>query len=262
MSHPLRPLGGPPLRTVFLDLGDTLMHIHPSVPELYLRSARDLGLDVDAIAVDRALVAGERYYQAALSSRRSFESSVAEARRFWHEYHALVVGELGVGPGSRREELAGALTERFWSPASWRAFPEVHEVLGRLHAAGIQLAVISNFTDALAAVCATHELDGYLDCLVASANVGAQKPDVAIFREALRRTGADPAASVHVGDSYLADVLGARASGITGVLIDRSRTGRPGMFDFTRGPAPSATAGVRLDCPVISDLTGLLSLLD
>src|SRR5215472_5687742 len=111
MSHPLRPHGGPPLRTVFLDLGDTLMHIHPSVPELYLRSARELGLDVDAIAVDRALVAGERHYQDALAARRSFESSVAEARRFWHEYHSLVVGELGVPSGDGRDGLASALTE-------------------------------------------------------------------------------------------------------------------------------------------------------
>lgn len=262
MTHLLRPQGGPPLRTVFLDLGDTLMHIHPSVPELYLRSARDLGLDVDAIAVDRALVAGERYYQDALAARLSFESSIVEARRFWHEYHSLVVGELGVAQGSRRDVLAHALTERFWSPSSWRTFPEVHDVLGRLHAAGLQLAVISNFTDALAAVCATHELDGYLDCLVASASVGAQKPDTAIFREALRRTGADPAASLHVGDSYLADVLGARASGIAGILIDRSRRGRPGMFDFTRAGASGTTAGVRLDCPVIADLTELLALVD
>jgi putative hydrolase of the HAD superfamily len=262
MRMPLRPAGGPPLRTVFLDLGDTLMYIHPSVPELYLGAARDLGLDVDAMAVSHALNAGERHYQGALRAGRTFESSVTEARAFWQEYHALVVGELGVAPGLRRDALAELLSGRFWSPASWRVFPEVHDVLGRLRTAGLQLAVISNFTDALAAVCATHELDGYFDCLIASVSVGAQKPDAAIFREALRRAEADPAASVHVGDNYLTDVLGARASGISAILLDRARRGRPAMYDFTRTVDAGDAAGVRLDCPVIGDLTELLALIE
>lgn len=258
---PLRSGGLPPLRTVFLDLGDTLMHIHPGVPELYLRDCLELGLPVDATVVDRALRAGERMYQEALRSGRAFESSMTEARAFWREYNELILADLGVAPGAERRRLADRLTANFWSPGAWMVFPEVHEVLGALRAAGLQLAVISNFTDALIAICATHGLDGYLDCLVASVTAGAQKPDVSIFREALRRTGADPASSVHVGDNYVADVLGARAAGISGILIDRSRSGRPGMFDFTRREGLGGTSGLRLDCPVIGDLRELLELI-
>jgi putative hydrolase of the HAD superfamily len=258
-SSRLRPPGAPRLRTVFLDLGDTLMHVHPDVPTLYLDMCLELGLSVDAVQVDRALRAGERMYRDALRSGRTFESSVAEARSFWQEYNEHVLGAMGVeGPLA---ELARRLSERFWAPQSWRAFPEVHEVLGALHGAGLQLAVISNFTDALLAVCRTHELDGYFDCIVASTTSGAQKPDVAIFREALRRTGADPASSIHVGDNYIADVLGARAAGIDAVLLDRSRGGGRGMFDFALRDGLGGTAGLRLDCPVISDLRGLLTLL-
>jgi len=157
--------------------------------------------------------------------------------------------------------LALQLTERFWHPHSWRTFPEVHEVLAALRARGLQLAIISNFTDALVALCETHELDGYFDVLVASAVTGAQKPDAGIFREALRRTGADPRASLHVGDNYVADILGARASGIGGVLVDRSRAGGKGMFDFALRDGIGGTSGVRLDCPVISDLRELLQML-
>jgi putative hydrolase of the HAD superfamily len=83
---------------------------------------------------------------------------------------------------------------------------------------------------------------------------------VAIFREALRRTGADPASSIHVGDNYIADVLGARAAGIDAILLDRSRGGGRGMFDFALRDGLGGTAGLRLDCPVISDLRGLLTL--
>ncbi len=258
---PLRPAGAPPLRTVFLDLGDTLMHIHPSVPELYLRDCLDLGLAVDAALVRRALHAGEVLYREALRTGRSFESSMAEAHAFWQEYNELILADLGVAGGADRERMARRLTANFWSPGAWQVFPEVHEVLTALQAAGLQLAIISNFTDTLVAICATHELDGYLDSLVISTTVGAQKPDVAIFREALRRTGADPDASVHVGDNYVADVLGARAAGITGILIDRSRGGRPGMFDFTRRDGLGGGGEVALDCPVVADLRELLVLI-
>ena len=255
---PLRPAGAPPLRTVFFDLGDTLMYVHPDVPTLYLQTCRELGIETTPEAMSDALHAGERMYRGALRAGRTFESSLEEARRFWQEYNELILAELGVEQD--RTAIARAFTERFWHPRSWRVFAEVHEVLTALRAAGLQLAVISNFTDALVAVCETHELDGYFDVLVASAAIGAQKPDAGIFREALRRTGADPAASLHVGDNYVADVLGARASGITGVLLDRSRAGVKGMFDFALRQGIGSTTEVQLDCPVIGDLRELLAL--
>ena len=245
---------------MFLDLGDTLMHIHPDVPSLYLAAARELGLDVTAADVDSALRVGERLYRDALRSGREFESSTADAQAFWHEYHEHILAALRVHDGARRERLAGALTERFWHPSAWRPFDEVLEVLAALHAAGLTLAVVSNFTDALHALCLEHDLVRHLDTVVASVHVGAQKPDVAIFREALRRTGGDPAASLMVGDNYVADVLGARAAGIDGVLVDRSRRGGRGMFDFALRDGIGGTAGVRLDCPVIADLRELLVL--
>jgi putative hydrolase of the HAD superfamily len=255
---PLRPPGAPPLRTVFFDLGDTLMHVHPDVPTLYLQTCAELGIACSAERMADALHAGERMYRGALRAGRTFESSLDEARRFWQEYNELILAEMGVEHD--RARLARQFTERFWHPTSWRAFSEVHEVLRALHGAGLQLAVISNFTDALVAVCETHELDGYFDVLVASAAIGAQKPDAGIFREALRRTGADPASSLHVGDNYVADILGARASGIAGVLLDRSLAGGRGMFDFALRDGIGGTTGVRLDCPVIADLRELLVL--
>jgi putative hydrolase of the HAD superfamily len=255
---PLRAHDAPPLRTLFFDLGDTLMHVHPDVPTLYLQTCHELGLEVTPEQMSDALHAGERMYRGALRAGRTFESSLEEARRFWQEYNELILAELGVEHD--RPRMARAFSDRFWHPRSWRVFPEVHEVLRALHDAGLQLAVISNFTDALVAVCETHELDGYFDVLVASAAIGSQKPDAGIFREALRRTGADPATSLHVGDNYVADILGARASGIAGVLLDRSLAGGRGMFDFALRDGIGGTSGVRLDCPVIADLRELLVL--
>ena len=48
----------------------------------------------------------------------------------------------------------------------------------------------------------------------------AEKPDRRIFEHALSVSGAEPETTLHVGDLYDADVLGARAAGIHPALID------------------------------------------
>ena len=65
-----------------------------------------------------------------------------------------------------------------------------------------------------------------------------------IYQVACERLSVEPGHAVHVGDHYFADVLGARSVGIHPVMIDR--------FGF----------GNATDVPLISDLYGLLPLLD
>jgi FMN phosphatase YigB (HAD superfamily) len=43
---------------------------------------------------------------------------------------------------------------------------------------------------------------------------------VVIFNQALELLGSQPAQTLYVGDNYYADVIGARAAGLTPVLID------------------------------------------
>ena len=56
--------------------------------------------------------------------------------------------------------------------------------------------------------------------VIDSALVGHEKPDPRIFTCALERSGASPERTLHVGDLYHADVLGARAAGIHALLLD------------------------------------------
>jgi putative hydrolase of the HAD superfamily len=68
------------------------------------------------------------------------------------------------------------------------------------------------------------ELEGVRDQFVATAIsgvVGVAKPDPGIFHAALDQVGVPAGACVHVGDNLDADVAGARAVGMTPVLIDR-----------------------------------------
>ncbi|HKN07080.1 MAG TPA: HAD-IA family hydrolase [Thermoplasmata archaeon] len=54
--------------------------------------------------------------------------------------------------------------------------------------------------------------------VIASADVGACKPDPRIFAEAVRRAGVPASEVLHVGDSWIWDVEGARGSGMGAAL--------------------------------------------
>jgi FMN phosphatase YigB (HAD superfamily) len=58
------------------------------------------------------------------------------------------------------------------------------------------------------------EIDRAFEFIVVSHEVGYEKPHARIFEEALQRAGTDPGETLHVGDSYEADILPAAAMGL------------------------------------------------
>jgi putative hydrolase of the HAD superfamily len=63
-------------------------------------------------------------------------------------------------------------------------------------------------------------LEGWIDTLVVSEEAGVSKPDPAIFSIALERLECTAAEAVMVGDSWAADVAGARAAGIRAIWFN------------------------------------------
>jgi HAD superfamily hydrolase (TIGR01549 family) len=62
----------------------------------------------------------------------------------------------------------------------------------------------------------------FIDALVVSEEAGIAKPDPAIFHLALQRLGCSADEAVMVGDSWAADVEGARAAGIRVIWFNRT----------------------------------------
>jgi HAD superfamily hydrolase (TIGR01509 family) len=118
---------------------------------------------------------------------------------------------------------AAALYPKLVDPASWTPYPDTPATLNGLRAAGVKTAVVSNIAFDLrpAFAAAGTAADEY----VLSFEVGAIKPDPAIFRSALTRLGVDPAEALMVGDSEEADG-GARALGCAFALVDPLPTGQ------------------------------------
>ena len=67
----------------------------------------------------------------------------------------------------------------------------------------------------------------HVDTLIASEHVGVSKPDPRIFEIALDRLGARKDEAIMVGDSWHADIGGARAAGIRAVWFNPQHLPRP-----------------------------------
>jgi HAD superfamily hydrolase (TIGR01549 family) len=69
--------------------------------------------------------------------------------------------------------------------------------------------------------------DPYIDALVVSGEIGISKPDPRIFHVALEQLGVRADDAVMVGDSWTADIEGARAAGIRAIWFNRMREACP-----------------------------------
>jgi HAD superfamily hydrolase (TIGR01549 family) len=112
--------------------------------------------------------------------------------------------------------------------AARRAVDGAAALLQRLRDRGVAVVVVSNNVleeqrDKLRH-CGLHS---WVDALVVSGEEGVSKPDPEIFRRALARVGCDAAAAVMVGDSWAADIGGARAAGIRAVWFNPLGLPRP-----------------------------------
>jgi HAD superfamily hydrolase (TIGR01509 family) len=114
---------------------------------------------------------------------------------------------------------AEALYGRVIDPSSWTPYPDTAEVLKGLHRQGVKTAVVSNIAFDVRPAFVAIGAGDHVDEFVLSFEVGAIKPDPAIFETALARLGVEAAHAVMVGDSAEADG-GARAVGCGFILVD------------------------------------------
>lgn len=129
------------------------------------------------------------------------------------------------------------------SIAAWARYthldPHAIDLLAELQQTKI-LALVSNFDHPphvhglLEDLCLTP----FFHTVIVSGEVGIQKPDPAIFRLALKRTGLQPTEALYLGDMLKEDIQGSRRAGLTPVLIDRSAARDADGLSQDKAPQP------------------------
>lgn len=191
-------------RAVFFDALGTLVELEPP----WTRLACTLGgTDGDA-DVEGAMRKEMAYYREHAHEATDPEA-LADLRRRCAD---LLSRELG-----REVDVETMMAAIRFHPAH-----DARPALERLRTLSLTLVCVSNWDYSLPGVLDDAGLGGLLDGVVTSAQVGAAKPDPAIFHAALEAAGCNSEEALHVGDTPEEDVAGAEAAGIRALLLDRS----------------------------------------
>lgn len=235
------------IRTVFFDAGFTLLHPSPSILVVCQQVCQQLGLPVDYNQLQQGMKNAEQFRFRQLQSNRYIWANEQAIAEFWFSYYrSLLQPLIAEHDQTRLDQLVHAITEEFKKHTNWQLYPDVKPTLEAFRAKGYRLGVISDWNVALGPLLRQFDLTQYFDCLVISAIARHAKPSPMLYDMALERANAIPDYTIHIGDSYIHDVLGARAVGITPILLDRSDT-------LTEN---------KVDCLLVHSLYGLFDLLE
>ena len=218
---------------VTLDAMGTLVAIEPPAPRLQRSLERRLGVTLDLGRCEGAMRVEMRHYRAHCTRARD-APSLAALRL---ECASLLADALAL-------DVAGAdLLPSLTDAISFQAYVDAQPALAELAAAGLKLAVIANWDVSLTGVLERLGLAEPFEAIVTAAAVGAAKPDPRPFHVALEHLGVEAARCLHVGDDPVTDVAGARAAGLSAVLVDRSGRAPGSLADLS-------LLAARLEAPV------------
>ena len=223
--------------TVFLDAGGVLCH--PS----WTRVAETLTRHGAAVTAS-ALAAAEPKATYDIDKASVIGSTDDRARGWLYFNHVL--HHAGVTQGAATDAALVELREYHRVDNLWEHVePDVAPALAALKSRGLKLVVVSNANGGLKHLFERVDLAKWFDHLLDSHEWGVEKPDPRLFQLALEQSRADASRTIHVGDLYYVDVIGARQAGLReGVLFDVA-----GLY-----------GGV--DCPRVESLAALVEWID
>ena len=233
---------------IFFDVGDTLIRAHPSWAGVYCEGLAEFGIDASEKDLERALLE-ETKAGAWWLTEDPFEPTEENSYARIKQFDLAVLARVGLTDVG--DEAIRRIEAAFSRRSAWYVYPDVMPALDALRDAGFRMGVISNFVWGGAELIHDLELARHFDSLTISARVGFQKPHKGIFQHALDSLGVAPDRALHIGDSYRADVMGARRMGIDAMLIDRNGSDPARARDEHQDPGLT----------VVADLYGLLDLL-
>ncbi len=231
------------IRAVLFDVGFTLLYPHPSTAELIQSAIMSHGFNCSLTDVQRSLKREARRFETSDMILDGVWTNDKHIQDMWLQFFSAIAAD--IVPPDAIHSCALEAFQYSRGQNAWRVYDDVAETLDNLYG-HVTLGIVSDWSTDLGAILRKHHLLRYFDVLIVSAAHQKAKPDPRLFETALERANALGDYAIYIGDSYLHDVLGARASNIHPVLLDRGKT----------------TNSKTMGCPVISSLAEVPALLD
>ncbi len=232
------------IKAAFFDWFYTLARLEPPREELYSQAFRQFGIELSPKEVMRGILTADLYYFEENAKSMVKKRSPQEQSKVYVHYPKAILAEAGVKvPRELPLEILKIVTKQY-KGMTFVLFDDVLSTLETLKQQNLVLGLLTNAAKDTLSAYRKLGLEPYLNFVLTSEEVGANKPEPLIFLVALDRAGVNASETVHIGDNYELDVVGARRAGITPILIDR--------YDVY----PEVS-----DCPRIHSLTDLAEIL-
>ena len=222
--------------TIFLDAGGVL--VHPNWERVSDTLERH-----DILVQAQALRDADPLVKKSIDRAEIIHSSNDGGR--FSAYLRMVISQAGVAP---TDAMTAALAELYEYNNRWNLWENVPNdvlpTLAALRARGMKLVVVSNSNGTLRDSLERLGLLSSVDMVFDSHEHNIEKPNPEYFLRALKASGGTVDTTVHIGDFYHIDVIGARSAGMDAILLD------------------SANLYEECDCPRIKMLGELITLLE
>ena len=139
----------------------------------------------------------------------------------WGQYFERILQRAGVADSPARKAAILEVQAYHAEHNIWEQVPDdVVPALEQLATLGVKLAITSNANGVLHRCFDRIGLTRFFDVICDSCIEGVEKPDPRFFHIVVERAGGRPETTLHVGDLYHVDVVGARRAGMQAMLID------------------------------------------
>ncbi len=186
------------------------------------------------------MLTAERYYFEENAKSPLEKRNSQEQIEVYLHYPKAILTEAGIKSPKELPLKILKMVMKEFKGTSFVLFDDVLSTLKPLKERELTLSLLTNLNRDMKPICQELGLEPYINFVVTSGEVGADKPGPQIFLAALQRAGVNASEAIHVGDQYKLDVIGAMGVGITPILLDR----------YDQYPEVS-------DCPRIHSLTEL-----
>lgn len=211
------------IKAVCLDWFNTLACYHPPREEIQSQALQEAGISVSPQELIRGLLSADSYYFEENTVSPIRKRSPEEQGKVYTRYQKIMLTEAGINPPEGQGTLLKIMKRAQELSAGMRftLFDDVLPTLKILKKRKLTLGLLTNLDRDMKPICHELGLEPYINFVVTSGEVGFDKPEPPIFLAALQKAGVNASETVHVGDQYKLDVVGARGVGINPILIDR-----------------------------------------
>ncbi len=207
------------INSVFFDLYNTLFKFYPDREETQYQASKLINLEIEKFKFKNAILKSDEWFAEQTAKKSMHLLNDKEKKIFYCEYERKIFRYLG-------QNLSESEAEKIWSyvynkKSSLKKYDDVLPCLKFLKNNNFMVGIITNIDAKGEDLIKKLNLSNYILKIITSHDAGASKPSPKIFKYALNSFNSKPSECLFVGDQIETDIIGAKNSNITPILLDR-----------------------------------------